>query len=60
MAAGTVGKIKFGPQKFLTKIKICSFSVEKFGPKITGAFEIFGQKLNIKKVFEKLSCGKYM
>lgn len=56
----TVGRIKFGPQKFRTKIEICDFSVEIFGPKIIGGFEIFGQKLSKIQNFDKVRHGQLM
>ena len=56
----TVGRIKFVPKKFRTKIEICDFSVEIFGPKIIGGFEIFGQKLSKIQNFDKLRHGQQM
>ena len=54
----TVGRLKFGPQKFRTKIEICDFSVEIFGPKIICGFEIFGQKLSKIQNFDKVRHGQ--
>ena len=53
----TVRRIKFGPRKFRTKIEICDFSVEKFGPKIISGFGIFGEKLSNIKNFDKVRHG---
>ena len=53
----TGGGIKFGPQKFRTKIEICHFSVGIFGPKIIGGFEIFGQKLSKIQNFDTVRYG---
>ena len=54
----TVRRIKFGPQKFRTKIEICNFSVEIFGSKIIDGFEIFGQKHSNKIFFPKFDMVK--
>ena len=50
MYLNTVGRIKFGPQKFRTKIKIRDFSVGIFGQKVIFDVEIFGQKLSQDEV----------
>ena len=39
-------------------MEICDFSVEIFGPKIIGGFEIFGQKLSKIQNFDKVRHGQ--